>query len=114
MRHLTYVLFAGIIIAFLLAAGCTGGTPTAPVTPAPTPQETPVVTATTPACPEGTTTCPDGSCPNIATDSRNCGGCGNTCPVAFICSSSRCLNPDTGVVAPPYTPVPAGATTGAP
>jgi hypothetical protein len=113
MRYLTYLLFTGIIIAFLLAAGCTGGSPPVPVT-APTPEETPVVTATTPACPDGTSTCTDGSCRSITNDSHNCGGCGNVCPVAFICSSSRCLNPDTGVVAPAYTPVTTEATTGAP
>jgi hypothetical protein len=111
MRYLTYLLVSGMIIAFLLAAGCTGGSSTGTVTPAPTtPQEIPVFTATTPACPAGTTTCPDGSCRNVTIDSRNCGGCGDICPVAFVCHSSRCVNPDTGVVAPPYTPVAAVAT----
>ncbi len=111
MRFLTYLLLTGIIFAFFLAAGCTGGSNA--VTPAPTPRETVVVPATTPACPPGTDACPDDSCRNTTSNIRNCGGCGNVCPVAFICSSSQCLNPDTGVVAPPYTPVTSRAIPGA-
>jgi hypothetical protein len=103
MRYLTFLMATGIVIASLFIAGCTSNS--APVTGTPAPaQETPVVTATTPACPAGTDTCPDGSCRNITADSHNCGGCGNVCPLAFICHSSQCVNPDTGVVAPPYTP----------
>jgi hypothetical protein len=103
MRYIAFFLFTGIIIAFLLAAGCTGGSSAGTPTQTPTPQETVVVPATTPACPDGTDLCPNGSCRNITADIHNCGGCGNTCPVAFICYKSQCVNPDTGVVAPPYT-----------
>ena len=113
MRHLPYLLVTGIVIAFLIAAGCTGGG-NAPPTPAPTPTETPVVTATTPSCPAGMTTCPDGSCRNTSNDNQNCGGCGYVCPITFVCLQSQCINSGTNVVATPYTPVTTLVTPGLP
>ncbi|HUH79339.1 MAG TPA: hypothetical protein VLY83_05520 [Methanoregula sp.] len=105
MRSLIYLLAAGIVLAFLLAAGCTGGSNAGTATPTPAPQETPVVTATTPACPAGAGMCPDGSCRNTTNDNQNCGGCGYVCPATFVCLQSQCINSGTNVVATPYTPV---------
>ena len=113
MRTLLCLLVTGTVIAFLLAAGCTGGSTPATVTPTPVP-ETPVVTATTPSCPAGMSTCPDGSCRNTTNDNQNCGGCGYVCPVTFVCLQSQCINSGTNVVATPYTPATTLVTPGLP
>ena len=92
---------AAILVVFLITAGCTSNSAGTP-TPTPVPP-TPVVTETTaPACPAGTASCPDGSCQNTTTDNRNCGGCGNVCPPAFVCLQSQCVNTGTNVIATPY------------
>ena len=42
-----------------------------------------------PACPTGQSRC-GGQCVDPATDRSNCGGCGNACGLAQVCSDGAC------------------------
>ncbi len=50
------------------------------------------------ACPTGTSLC-SGRCATVATDTSNCGRCGNVCPTGQVCSAGVC----TVVCAAPTT-----------
>ena len=42
------------------------------------------------SCCDSTETCCNGNCVNTASDSANCGACGNVCPTGKICSHGVC------------------------
>jgi hypothetical protein len=44
-------------------------------------------------CPPGATCCHNGKCANLATDTLNCGACGNVCSPGMVCCNGVCLNP---------------------
>lgn len=45
-----------------------------------------------PACGGATPTCCAGACVNTATNERNCGSCGETCPPGQTCCGGTCAN----------------------
>jgi len=49
----------------------------------------PTTTTTPVACPTGDLLCLN-TCVNPATDSQNCGACGNACPGNYVCKASAC------------------------
>jgi Stigma-specific protein, Stig1 len=43
------------------------------------------------SCPVGQIACPVGNCVDTSTDTRNCGGCGNSCAIGQACTAGACV-----------------------
>ena len=121
MRYLRTFLLSTAVILVLVTAGCmvaqTGNTTdnSSTVTPQTVvPASTTAAGAAGTSCSSGMIACSDGYCHDTTSDHDACGGCGNVCPAADICSSSVCLAPATQGTTTSATTAPTVTTTTVP